>query len=141
MRYGTTLIELLLAVVILAIIAGFGIPRLSAIGDAATVNGEIQRLVTALDAARGAAIRLDGVAILSVSDTAYVVRVVSGTDTVVAWQQSGASRNGSSLRGAGAPVRFGPSGVAVGAANRTLIVAKGSAQRTVVVSRLGRLSY
>lgn len=135
------LIELIFTMAVAAIVAGFGFVRLAAVTDAATTNEAVQRIVAALDAARGAAVRLDGVAIIELSDSAYTVRVVQGADTVAAWKAPGSQRDGVTLRGVGAPMRFGPSGIAVGAANRTLVVEKGSAQRRIVLSRLGRVEY
>ncbi|HEY2905198.1 MAG TPA: hypothetical protein VGJ29_04805 [Vicinamibacterales bacterium] len=135
------LIELIFTLAVAAIVAAFGFVRLASITDAATTNEATQRVVTLLDAARGAAVRLDGVAIVALSDSVYAVRVVQGTDTIAAWNETGSHRDGITLSGVGAPIRFGPAGIAVGAANRTLVIGKGSAQRRIVLSRLGRLEY
>jgi hypothetical protein len=43
------------------------------------------------------------------------------------------------LLGGGAPIGFGSAGIAVGVANRTLVLTRGAARATVVLSRLGRI--
>ena len=98
-------------------------------------------MVAALDAARGASVRLGVVATLTLSDTTYSVTAIVAGDTVTAWRQRGPWRSGVALSGTGQPVVFDPAGLAMGVSNRTITVTKGRAVRTVVVSRLGRISY
>jgi Tfp pilus assembly protein FimT len=141
MRAGLVLFELLLAMVIAALIAAIATPRLLSISDAAAVRDETLRLVAALDATRGASIRLGVVATLAVADTSYRVVAIIGSDTIIPWRQPGPWRNGVSLGGAGQPIAFGPDGLATGVANRTFTVARGATLRRVVMSRLGRLTY
>ena len=141
MRRGFVLVELLLAMLLAALIAAIAAPRLVALSDAAAVRDEALGVVAALDAARGASVRLGGVATLALSDSNYRVTVVVGADTVTAWRRPGPSRNGAALSGAGQPITFGPDGLALGVANRTISIAKGSASRRVVMSKYGRLTY
>jgi len=141
MRAGLALLELLLAMVLAAIIASIATPRLVDLADAAAVRDEALRVVTAFDAARGAAVRLDVVTVLALTDTSYRVTAIVGTDTVTPWQQSGASYRGVVLGGSGQSIAFGPDGLAMGVANRTITVAKGTALRRVVMSKYGRLTY
>ena len=141
MRAGLVLIELLFVVVLTGLLALFAVPRLFGIADAMMVRDEAMRVVAALDAARGASIRLGTVATLTFSDTSYRVTAVVDEDTLTAWRQPGPGRNGVVLSGGGQPVLFGPAGLALGVSNRTIVVTKGLAARKVVVSRLGRISY
>jgi prepilin-type N-terminal cleavage/methylation domain-containing protein len=141
MRAGFVLMELLLGLVVAAIVASIAAPRFAAIRDAAAVREETLRIVTAIDAARGASVRLNAVATLTLSPAAYAATAVIGPDTVVAWRQPGPSRNAVTLSGTGQPLLFGPAGLAMGVSNRTIVLARGSAVRRVVVSRLGRLTY
>jgi len=141
MRAGLALIELLFVVVLLGLLALVAVPRLAGVADAAAVRDEAMRVVAALDAARGASIRLGTVATLTISDTSYRVTAIVGPDTLTPWRQPGPGPAGVVLGGAGQQVRFGPAGVAVGASNRTITLTKGQATRNVVVSRLGRISY
>ncbi len=138
---GLTLVELLLVCVLLGLLSGIATPRLVALLDAAAVHAETATLVSALDAARGAAMRLGVVARLTLADSGYLVEATIATESVVAWRDGGPARHGVHLANAGQPMLFGPSGVAMGAANRTIVLSKGSASRQVVISRLGRLTW
>ena len=141
MRFGMVLTELMIVLVLIGIIASIAVPRLSGMSDTAAVRVEALRVVAALDAARGAAVRLNTVASLTLSNTSYLAVAVVGSDTVIAWSQTGPIRNGVTLSGAGAPLLFGPAGLAMGVSNRTITVTRGNAVRRVVMSRLGRISY
>lgn len=141
MRSGLVLIELLVVVVITGLLALIAAPRLFTAADAAAVRDEMLRVVAALDAGRGAAIRLGMVATLTLSDTSYLVTAAVGGDTVTAWRRPGPRENGVALTGTGQPLLFGPAGLAMGASNRTITVSRGSVERKVVVSRLGRVTY
>lgn len=140
MRTGMVLVELVLVVVITAMIAAFAIPHLVGWTDAQAARAESVQLIGAIDATRGAAERLGTTATLSISDTSYRVTAMVGTDTVLAWRAAGPLGRHASVTGAGAPINFGPAGLAVGAANRTLTITSGSVSRTVVMSRLGRVT-
>jgi prepilin-type N-terminal cleavage/methylation domain-containing protein len=140
MRNGMVLPELLIALIVTGLVALIAAPRVAAFADAAAVRSEALRVVTALDAARGAAVRLDAVASLTFDATGYRALVVVGADTVVAWRSAGPPGS-VTVSGGGSPLLFGPAGLALGVSNRTITVAKGSASRRVVVSRLGRITY
>lgn len=141
MRAGVVLTELLLGLVVAAIVAAIAVPRFAAIRDAAAVREETLRMVAAIDAARGASVRLNTVATLTLSAAGYTATAIVGADTVIAWHQPGPLRNAVTLSGIGQPLLFGPAGLAMGVSNRTLLLTRGSAVRRVVVSRFGRLTY
>ena len=141
MRSGLILLELLVGLVLAGLFAAIAVPRLTSWSDAAAVRDEALRVVAAIDAARGASVRLGVVADLTLADTAYRVTAVVGTDTITAWQRPGPWFHGVVLGGAGQPIAFGPDGLAMGVANRTITVARGNATRRVVMSRYGRLTY
>lgn len=141
MRAGVVLTELLLGLVVAAIVAAIAVPRFAAIRDAAAVREETLRMVAAIDAARGASVRLNTVATLTLSAAGYTATAIVGADTVIAWRQPGPLRNAVTLSGIGQPLLFGPAGLAMGVSNRTLLLTRGSAVRRVVVSRFGRLTY
>lgn len=141
MRSGLVLFELLLGMLLAALIAAIAVPRLVSLANAAAVRDEALRVVAALDAARGASVRLGVVTALALTDTSYRVTAVVGTDTVTAWQQPGPRYRDVALGGSGQPIAFGPDGLAMGVANRTITIAKGSAMRRVVISKYGRVTY
>lgn len=119
MRRGVVLTELIIAMVCAGIIASIALPRLASINDAADVRNETLRVVSAIDSARGAAVRLNIVTSLAIPP----------------------ATNGVTLSGTGQPLLFGPAGLAMGVSNRTITLTKGSAVRRVVVSKLGRITY
>ncbi len=141
MRTGYSLPELLVVVIIIGILTAFGVPALVGIADAAAVRAEAGRVVAALDAARGFAVRLDVVTSLSMSDSAYEVTAIVGADTVTPWRKRGPAARGVTLVVPGRSVLFGPSGVGMGVSNRTIVLSRGRASRQVVVSRLGRITW
>jgi prepilin-type N-terminal cleavage/methylation domain-containing protein len=136
---GLTLMELLLVMVLLGILAGLGFPKLAGWVHSAAVNTEQLRAAVALDAARGAAVRLGLPVVLLLEGDRWLVRAQDGADSITAWSTPGPGHSGVELTGLGAGVRFSPSGIATGASNRTLVLSKGAVSRTVVVSRLGRI--
>lgn len=140
-RTGTTLLELALVIVILGILAAIAVPRITLIADEAAVRHQAHRLVGALDAARGAGIRLGTPAGLTVGTARLTVAASVGGVPTTVWDAPGPTDEGVSVSGAGAPIMFGPAGLAVGASNRTIVLSRGAASRRVVISRLGRITY
>lgn len=140
MSRGVTLLELLLALVLLGLLALLAIPRLAAVTTAAALRHEATLLVTVLDEARTTAIRLGTVTTLTLTDSAYLVEAALPTDSLMRWRRPGPAIRGVRLVGGGAPMRFSPAGVAVGVANRTFTLSRSGIARQVVVSRLGRIT-
>jgi prepilin-type N-terminal cleavage/methylation domain-containing protein len=137
---GTTLLELIIVIVILALLGAIAVPRVLGVTDAAAVRETAARLVAALDATRGAAVRLGGPAALLITPSDWRVLVRVGPDSVVAWESPGAAVHGVTVSGAGGPIIFARAGIAVGAANRTIVMSRGLASSRVVISRLGRVT-
>ncbi len=141
-RTGTTLLELALVIVILGILAAIAVPRITLVADEAAVRHQVHRLIGALDAARGAGIRLGTPAGLTVGIARLTVAASVGGVPTTVWDVPGPADEGVSVSGAaGAPIMFGPAGLAIGASNRTIVLSRGAASRRVVISRLGRITY
>lgn len=136
-RRAVTLPELLLVVVILGILSGMGLPRVAAAAHRAALRSARGELLRALDAGRGAAIRLGQPVDIVAADGTLQVRPVGAATPV--WQVPDPLHAGIALSGLATPIRFGPSGIATGVANRTLRLRKGADTVQVVVSRLGRV--
>ena len=141
MRSGLVLVELIVVMVLIGLVALVAVPDLASAIDRAAVREETLRVVAALDAARGAAVRFGGDVALTLADTAYQVTAVTGSDTTVPWRRPGPVQRGITLAGGGAPLHFGPAGLATGASNRTIVVARGNTAHRIVISRLGRITY
>lgn len=139
MRRGTTLLEMLLALAVIGILLAISATRIGAVLDAGRVRHVAAQLVGALEVARGSAIRLGGSVTLHLEDARWEVHRVRGTDTSVVWTAPGHALAGVEIAGVGAPIRFGAAGLAMGVANRTLRLSRGTVTRTVVLSRLGRV--
>ena len=138
-RRGVALLELLLAIALLLLLGGIVAPRLAAIADAAAVRAARRELLAALDAARGAPIRLGTSVALRDDGTRRTVAPLAPPDTQAVWRGPVAARHGVHQTGPGHPLTFGPAGIATGASNRSITLSRGSASMTVVISRLGRI--
>ena len=136
-RRGVTLPELVLTVALVAIVCGIAAPRVMRVANAAALREAKAEVHRALDAARGAAIRLgQPVELITVPGA---LRVVAAPGPVTLWQSPDQGERGVTLEGLSAPIRFGPAGVAIGASNRTLRLRRGHDTVDVVLSRLGRI--
>lgn len=138
-RRAFTLPELLLVLVLLGILASIGMPRLLAAADRGALRSARAGLLQALDAARGAAIRLGQPVELITAEGALLADPV-GSDPPT-WRIPAPEASGVTLTGLGTPIRFGASGIATGVSNRTLRLHKGADTMAVVVSRLGRVRW
>ena len=136
-RRAVTLPELLLVVVLISILTGIGVPRLTATANRAALRQARHQVVRGLDASRGAAVRLGQPVDLSVVEGGLVI--TQAADPAPIWQAPGPGLAGVALTGLVTPIRFGPSGITTGASNRTLRLRKGGDSLDVVVSRLGRV--
>ncbi len=140
MRRGFSLIELVTVVTLLGLMTLVALPRLAGLSDRMAVRHQTAEVVAALDMARATARRLSAPARLVLADSALVVECTLDSLPVVEWRSPGPVTEGVGLTGSGAPITFSPAGLAMGAANRTVTLARGSASHRVVISRLGRIT-
>lgn len=136
-RRAVTLPEMLLMLLLLGLLAGIGVPRIAGAANRAALRSSRAELLRALDAARGAAIRLGHPVEVLGADSGLVVAEVEGPAPI--WRIPSPAELGVALQGLGSPIRFGPAGIATGASNRTLRLHRGADTVAVVVSRLGRV--
>ena len=137
MRPGQTLPELVVVLAMIGVLSGIAVPNVSAARDRAVVRDGATELVAVLDAARAAAQRRGVPAVAAFDAPGGTARVIVERDTILVHQLG--AELGVSLRTSRDSVVYGPSGRGYGAANTTLIVARGAAEDTVTVSRLGRV--
>ena len=140
MRHGFTLIELLLAILIAGILATMALPGITALHDRLAVDAAVQSVVAAHTRARTAALAERRTMVLELSADSLVLRAVeSPIDSIERWRGEGPVARGVSATGMPRLVAFAPSGVTMGFANATYTLTRGSATRSVIVSRYGRV--
>jgi prepilin-type N-terminal cleavage/methylation domain-containing protein len=138
-RRGVTLPELLAVLVLTGLLLAIGAPRLLGVADRASLRSARGEVLRALDAGRGAAIRLGQP--VEVVATSGALQVLPASGNPVLWQSPGPEDFGVTVTGLTTPIRFGPSGIATGASNRTIRLRKGGDTMVVIISRLGRVRW
>lgn len=136
MHRGMTLIEITVVLALIAAVAAIGVGGLRQLRDSASVRGAVMELRSAFSSARGialargnASVHLDSVSITVRSrGVPALERQLGATYGVYLWS----SRDS---------MTYMASGLGFGAANLRVIVRRGSATDTVVVSRLGRVRH
>ena len=137
MKHGFTLPEVALALVIAGLLLAIALPRLTALKQEVVVEQAAQTLVAAHRRARALAVATGHPAILSVATGS--LRITPGGATGPQWRGSGPGDQGVSVSGTPRDLTFSPLGITTGLSNATFILTLGSATRTVVISRLGRI--
>lgn len=136
MRRGYSLLEQLVVLVVMAILLTLAWPRTASTLDRAAVRDARMQLVSALGAARGAALARAERVSVAMDGSAGILRVLSGADTLLV--RSLRTELGVALAASRDTVTYGASGRGYGAANSTIVLSRGAAAETVFVARLGR---
>ena len=129
-----TLLELVVVCAILGIIAAVAAPKTRALMDALAVEAASRDVANAFALGRLAALRYGG-AEVRLDSFAVVVRAQGR----VVHQRAVASAHGVRMRVNTSLVRYAATGIATGLSNGSVIISRGAAADTVVVSRLGRV--
>ena len=137
MRRGVTLLELALVLAIMGLLVGMAIPRFQRVADSLAVHHAALELVSAHRRARIMAILQNRMVELTIRADTLAIRT-PGT-AVNLWHAAGPAADGVSLSGPTRPLVFSPVGLTVGVSNGSFRLSRGTATRTVIVSRLGRL--
>ena len=137
MRHGYTLLELALVLAVAGLTLGIALPRLSALHDTLEVEQAARELGTAHRRARIAAILRGRPVVLAISPDSLACRIAGGTGRL--WKRPGPAGTGVQMAGPVRQITFSPVGLTVGLANASYRFTRGSASRTVVISRLGRV--
>jgi type II secretory pathway pseudopilin PulG len=134
---GTTLVELVVVVTVLALLAMLSAPRLRGLLDSARARGAATELSAAFGTARELAVLRGGLTAVTIDtiDTAVVVHAGSDSTHV---RRLGAVF-GVVLRATRDSMAYAATGLGYGASNLRVIVERGAARETVTVSRLGRV--
>ena len=137
LRDGWTLPELIVVVALIALLCGFVLPPLKRGFDRIATRAAAREVMMACFTARAQAISL-GVRIAVLLDaSAGRVTVVAGRDTLMT-RPVGASY-GVTMVATRDSMTYFPDGLGLGAANLSVILSRGKAVDTVLVSREGRV--
>lgn len=137
MRKGFTLVELVLVLAVAGLLFGIALPRLSGALDHIEVGSAANHLVAAHQRARIMAVTRGQVLVLSIDAADLVIR--SRGQSTPLWSEDGPAAARVALEGPARQFIFSPEGLTLGLSNATLRLTRGSASRTIVISRLGRV--
>jgi len=139
MRNGFTLIEICLTITLLGLLLLLSLPAFGSLHDHLAVEDAAQALAGAHARARLVALAEQRIVVLTLTADSLVVRAIeSPSDTVERWR-SGPPGTGVRFTGLPRQIAYAPSGAAMGFANGTYTMSRGTAQRQVIVSRYGRV--
>ena len=136
-RDGHTLIELAIALAIMAILLSIAAPRLGALRDRASVRSASTEIAAILSSARRVAMLRSSSAMVVIDEGRSIASIIAGTDTVLA--RDVGSELGVTIAATRDTVLYGPSGRGWGASNTSIAVTRGRWVDTLFVSRLGRV--
>lgn len=137
MKSGFTLVETALTLAVAALLLAIALPRLTALKQGVSVETAAQNIASAHRRARTAAIVAGRPAILSVAEGGLRITFVGAGQPH--WSSPGPSQEGVTLAESPRDLTFSPLGITTGLSNASFHLSLGSAFRTVVVSRLGRI--
>jgi prepilin-type N-terminal cleavage/methylation domain-containing protein len=137
MRQGFSLVELMLVLAVASLLFGIALPRLSGTLDQIEVESQANHLVAAHRRARIMAVTRGQVLVLTVDSANLVIRPRGQASPL--WAEDGPAAARVTLEGPARQFTFSPIGFTLGLSNATLRLSRGSASRTIVISRLGRV--
>jgi len=136
-RAGQTVVELLVTLAVLGVLAVVGARGAARAADTAAVHAAGAELRAAFGAARALAVHRAARVAVRLDSAAGTVVVHAGADTVRRLALRAA--HGVRLAATRDSMAYAPPGLGHGAANLRVVLARGRAADTTVVSRLGRV--
>lgn len=133
---GTTLVELLVVLALLGVLLGLAAPRAAQLRDGLAAWHAAEALREAILLQRALARAHRRVAVLDLGSAAW--RIALEGDTTSLWTH-GAADPRIAWSGRPARLRAAPDGLLLGAANATVVVRRGAAERRVVIAKYGRV--
>jgi Tfp pilus assembly protein FimT len=134
---GTTLPELIVAIALIALVSGLVLPSIKRGFDRIQARGAARTTMMAFFTARAEAIAHGRRTVVMLDSKRSRVTVVGGADTLVA-RPIGADF-GVGMLATRDSMTFFPDGLGLGGANLSVIITRGAAADTVIVSREGRV--
>ena len=138
-RRGTTLLEVTLVCVVVALLAALALPRVRWLLDRVQLRGALGEIAASGAAARNLAILRGQPVTLTIDDSAGTVVVATSGDTVI--RRHVAAAFGVTLTATRDAVTYAPTGLGFGVSNLSVVVARNGAVDTLFVSRLGRVRW
>jgi prepilin-type N-terminal cleavage/methylation domain-containing protein len=136
-RAAFTIIEVVIVMTITAILASITIPRAGRFIDGIEVRGATTEAVSMFSLARHYAIAHGTQATLDIDPTARILSIKSSGQTVETRDLGVA--HGVNIDTNRTSITYSAIGVGYGAANFSMVLSRGRAADTIVVSRLGRV--
>jgi prepilin-type N-terminal cleavage/methylation domain len=136
-RAGFTIIEVVIVTTISAIVATITIPRAGGFIDGIEVRGATTEAVSMFSLARHYAIAHGAQTTLDIDPAARTLSIKSSSQTFET-RDLGAA-HGVSIGTNRTSITYSPIGVGYGSANFTMVLSRGRAADTIIVSRLGRV--
>ncbi len=136
-RRGITLIELIMVVILLGILMLTARPAMGSLLDRAAVTSATSEVIALIGTARHLAITRGRVIAVRFDAPGGRVTAFAGRDTFHVRDVRGV--HGVSLTATRDSIAYSPTGRGFGAANTSVVLRRGRAADTVIVSRLGRV--
>jgi prepilin-type N-terminal cleavage/methylation domain-containing protein len=136
---GFSLTELLVAMLIIALLAGIAFPRMRGLRDWIATDQAAREVTTALAVARHAAATHATRARLLIASDSLRIEGFGPTGWEPWWSAPGPAHLGVALTLSNATIVFGATGMGWGASNTTVTLRRGSQVETITVSRVGRI--
>ncbi len=137
MKHGFTLVETALTLAVASLLLAIALPAVTALKQGVSVERSAQELAAAHRRARATAIAVGRPAILSVAARTLRITIVGAEQPH--WSAPGPAEEGVTLAEAPRELTFSPLGITTGLSNASFNLSLGTARRTLVVSRLGRV--
>ncbi len=139
MRHGFTLVELSVALALVALAAAIAVPRVAAQLHDLSVAAAVAETAGALQATRDQAVAEGRPVTAYLDGGSAAITVVAGTDTLL--RRDLAAAHSVALSASRDSIAYLPDALAAGAANLGIVVSRGTRTRTITVSRLGRVRW
>ena len=136
-RKAFTIVETTAVVTVMAALTAITLPRATGFIDRIEVRGAVAEIESMFSLARHAAIARGARVTLEIDPVAGTISV-HAVNGLLRSREVGAA-HGVTLSANRTTITYSPIGVGYGAANASLIVARGRVVDTVVISRLGRV--
>jgi prepilin-type N-terminal cleavage/methylation domain-containing protein len=139
MAKGFSLVELAVALAIIAALAAVGLPRLQPILDRIETDRAAREVTTAMAVARHGAVLQAVRARLTIAADSLRIDRLQPDGWTAWWRRPGPAEHGVELVVSNPIVVFGPTGMGWGASNTMVVLRRGSQVETITMSRVGRV--